>query len=154
MAHDMQWSKMMVEGQLNKEAPVLGADDAARLRMLVEGEQAPYSRDRFNLLRLEDELDRATVVPQSELPPDVVRMRSRVRLKDVETGMELNYVLVYPHQAGALPGAISVVAPVGTALLGNAVGAEIEWEVPKGSRRRKVLAVHPPPERLCGQRVV
>lgn len=132
---------------------MLGADDAARLRMLVEGEQAPYSRDRFNLLRLEDELDRATVVPQSELPPDVVRMHSRVRLKDPETGMELNYVLVYPHQAGALPGAISVVAPVGTALLGYAAGAEIKWVVPKGTRRLKVLAVRPPPEQLSGQRV-
>ena len=132
---------------------MLGSEDVAKLRMLVEGERAPYSRDRFNLLRLEDELDRATVVPQAELPPDVIRMHSRIRLRDLETGLELNYVLVYPHQAGAFPGAISVVAPVGTALLGYAVGAEIEWVVPKGLRRLKVLAVRPPPERLSEERV-
>lgn len=144
---------MYVAEQTKREGALLGSEDADKLRMLVEGERAPYSRDRFNLLRLEDELDRATVVPQAELPPDVIRMHSRIRLRDLETGLELNYVLVYPHQAGAFPGAISVVAPVGTALLGYAVGAEIEWVVPKGLRRLKVLAVRPPPERLSEERV-
>jgi regulator of nucleoside diphosphate kinase len=144
---------MYVAGQTKREEVMLGSEDVAKLRMLVEGERAPYSRDRFNLLRLEDELDRATVVPQAELPSDVIRMHSRIQLKDLETGVELNYVLVYPHQAGAFPGAISVVAPVGTALLGYAAGAEIEWVVPKGLRRLKVLAVRPPPERLSEERV-
>jgi regulator of nucleoside diphosphate kinase len=144
---------MYVAEQTKREGALLGSEDAAKLRMLVGGERAQYSRDRFNLLRLEDELDRATVVPQSELPPDVIRMHSRIQLKDLETAVDLNYVLVYPHQAGSFPGAISVVAPVGTALLGYATGAEIEWVVPKGLRRLKVLAVRPPPERLSEERV-
>jgi regulator of nucleoside diphosphate kinase len=154
LAHDLQKSRVMyVKGQTNIEAVVLGAEDTEKLRTLVEGERAPYSLDRFNLLRLEDELERATVVPQAELPADVIRMHSRIQLKDLETGVELNYVLVYPHQAGSFPGAISVVAPVGTALLGHAAGAEIEWVVPRGVRRLKVLAVRPPPERLSEERV-
>lgn len=127
-----------------KDLIQVGSADAEKLWELVEGERAPYSRDRLNLARLGEELDRATIVEQHELPADVVRMHSRVRLLDLESGEELNYVLVYPHQAGAFPGAISVVAPVGTALLGYRAGAVIEWPVPRGLRRLKLLSVQPP----------
>lgn len=128
-----------------KDLILIGDADAGKLLELVEGEAAPYSRDRANLARLGEELDRATIVEQSSLPEDVVRMHSRVRLLDLESSEELNYVLVYPHQAGAFPGAISVTAPVGTALLGYRAGAVIEWPVPRGLRRLKLLSVEPPP---------
>jgi regulator of nucleoside diphosphate kinase len=135
---------MPVKTPLRKDTILVGADDAEKLWTLVEGERAPYSRDRLNLARLGEELDRATIVEQENLPEDVVRMGSRVRLMDLDSEAEMTYVLVYPHQAGAFPGAISVVAPVGTALLGYRQGAVIEWSVPRGVRRLKVLSVGPP----------
>lgn len=137
-------SVMPVETPVKKDTILVGAADAEKLWALVEGERAPFSRDRLNLARLGEELDRAMIVEQDELPRDVISMHSRVRLLDLDTDAELTYVLVYPHQAGAFPDAISVVAPVGTALLGYRAGAVIEWAVPRGLRRLKVLSVRPP----------
>ncbi len=126
-----------------RDAIFVGSDDADKLWALVEGERAPFSADSQNLARLGEELDRANIVEPDELPPDVVRMHSRVRLLDLDSGATLDYTLVYPHQAGAFPGAISVVAPVGTALLGYREGSVIEWTVPRGVRRLRVLRVDP-----------
>lgn len=135
---------MPVETPVKKDTILVGAADAEKLWALVEGERAPFSRDRLNLVRLGEELDRAMIVEQEDLPRDVIRMHSRVRLLDLDTDAEMTYVLVYPHQAGSFPGAISVVAPVGTALLGYRAGVVIEWAVPRGVRRLKVLSVRPP----------
>lgn len=133
-----------METAMMKDLILIGSADAEKLWELVEAERAPFSRDRHNLVRLGEELDRATIVEQESVPEDVVRMHSRVRLLDLESGEERDYVLVYPHQAGAFPGAISVIAPVGTALLGYRAGAVIEWAVPRGLRRLKLLSVQPP----------
>jgi regulator of nucleoside diphosphate kinase len=126
-----------------RDAIFVGSDDADKLWALVEGERAPFSADSQNLARLGEELDRANIVERDELPPDVVRMHSRVSLLDLDSGATLDYTLVFPHQAGAFPGAISVVAPVGTALLGYREGSVIEWTVPRGVRRLRVLRVDP-----------
>jgi regulator of nucleoside diphosphate kinase len=65
-------------------------------------------------------------------------MRSKVRLRDLDTGEEMVYTLVFPSEANFDEGKISVLAPVGTAMLGYRVGSLIEWEVPSGRRRLKV----------------
>jgi regulator of nucleoside diphosphate kinase len=74
-------------------------------------------------------------------------MNSKVRLRDLDTGEKETYTLVYPHEADASAGRISVLAPVGTAIVGNRVGDVIEWPVPAGLRRLKVEAVLDQPER-------
>lgn len=127
-----------------RDAIFIRSDDADKLWALVEGERAPFSADSQNLARLGEELDRAHIVEPGELPPDVIRMHSRVQLLDLDSGARLDYTLVFPHQAGSFPGAISVVAPVGTALLGYRTGSVIEWTVPKGVRRLRILSVDPP----------
>jgi len=127
-----------------RDAIFISSADADKLWPLVEGDRAPFTADRHNLVRLGEELDRATIVEPAELPPDVVRMHSRVQLLDLDSGATLEYVLVFPHQAGSFPGAISVVAPVGTALLGYRAGSVIQWPVPKGVRRLRILSVDPP----------
>jgi regulator of nucleoside diphosphate kinase len=134
---------MPVHTQSARDAIFVGSGDADKLWALVEGERAPFSADSHNFARLGEELDRANIVEPDELPPDVIRMHSRVRLLDLDSGATLDYTLVFPHQAGAFPGAISVVAPVGTALLGDREGSVIEWTVPRGIRRLRVLRVEP-----------
>jgi regulator of nucleoside diphosphate kinase len=98
---------------------------------------------------LADELARAHVVSQHSVPPDVVTMHSVVSFRDEETGVEREMALVYPNNANISEGRLSVLAPMGTALLGLTVGQTIEWPVPEGKTRSiRVLAVAFQPEAL------
>ena len=115
--------------------------DAQQLRMLLEGAAVHSERDRTQLDILEEEIERARIVPRAQIPSDVVTMRSRVRIVDMRTGEQLVYQIVYPHEANYAAQKISILAPIGMALLGYSVGTEIEWRVPSGSRRLRIEAV-------------
>lgn len=120
----------------------LTPQDFDRLERLVQ-----ISTKTPNVVALEEEIEDAVVVEQREIPPDVVTMNSRIRFVDEESGDESEVVLVYPSEADASSGRVSVLAPVGTALLGLSVGQSIEWPVPNGqSRRLRVVAVPYQPE--------
>lgn len=120
--------------------------DMERLKeRLLESEAVPEG-DRENLAELEQELMRAEVVSPQEVPGDVITMNSLVRLKDLDTKKELTYTLVFPADADAAQNKISVLAPIGTALIGYRVGDIITWEVPAGRRRLKVEEVLYQPE--------
>ena len=114
------------------------AQDIERLRKLLEGVRLWSSRDREHLEALEAELDRAHVVPSQEIPGDVVTMNSAVLVKDLDSGKEIALTLVFPSDTGLELGKISILAPVGTALLGYRVGDTIEWKVPGRVRRLRV----------------
>lgn len=91
---------------------------------------------------LQEELGRASIVADEELPKDVVSMNSKVRFQDLETGQETIVTLVYPNDANIEENKISILAPVGSALIGLQVGQVIQWPVPSGQEKRfKVLAV-------------
>jgi regulator of nucleoside diphosphate kinase len=120
--------------------------DKKRLEELIEVAEDFGDHGRKDLAALAAELGRATVVSSRDVPADVVTMNSRVRLRDLESGEDMAYVLVFPNQADISSGAISVLAPVGTALLGYAKGDEIEWPVPGGIRRIKIEDVLYQPE--------
>ena len=113
--------------------------DRKRLEKLIElaGERSRRANHLY-LARLEDELERAETVAPEEVPSDVITMRSKVRLRDLDTGEEMVYTLVFPSEANFDEGKISVLAPVGTAMLGYRAGDTMEWEVPSGRRRLKV----------------
>lgn len=119
--------------------------DFEKLHRLVEGRRSRISTDRENLDRLEQELDRAEIVDAASIPRDVVTMNSEVRLRDLDSGEVKVYRLVYPTQFRT-ENSISVLAPVGTAMLGYRVGDVIEWPVPKGVRRLQVMEVLYQPE--------
>jgi regulator of nucleoside diphosphate kinase len=84
---------------------------------------------------LAPELDRADIVPFGAVPPDVVTMNSRVAFADETTGEFRVVTIVYPDEADPAEGKISVMAPVGSALLGLSVGQSIEWCFPDGRPR-------------------
>jgi regulator of nucleoside diphosphate kinase len=93
------------------------------------------------------ELERAQVVPWELLPHDVVTMNARVLFQDESTGGRREITIVYPQDADASEGRISVLAPVGTALLGLSAGQSIEWPFPDGrTRRLRVIEVLYQPE--------
>ena len=95
---------------------------------------------------LREELDRATVLEPVEMPRNVVTMNSTVSFTDETGGEPSTMTLVYPGAAGK-PGTVSVLAPVGSALLGLAKGKHIEWPTPDGRKRRlTVLSIDYQPE--------
>lgn len=99
-----------------------------------------------HLESLIEELDRAHIVPPKGIPADVVTMNSRVRLLDMSKGDELVYTLVFPRDADAATGKISILAPIGTAILGFRVGEVIEWPVPLGTRKLRIEEILYQPE--------
>ena len=81
------------------------------------------------------ELRNADLVEEHRVPRDVVTMRSRVRFEDTSTGETRDVTIVFPQDADVAEGRISVLAPIGTALLGLSAGQTIDWPFPDGSRR-------------------
>lgn len=116
--------------------------DAARLDALIEN---PTWRGHPAAVALQEELLRAQVLPVAQMPSDVVRMHSRVECVDAD-GTRRTLTLVYPHEADSASGRVSVLAPVGSALLGLSVGQSIEWPRPDGGTLSlEVAAVEPQP---------
>jgi len=123
----------------------LTQNDLDRLFDLVEAYSAGSGGRRFE--QLENELARAVVVSRDQIPKDVVTMNSRVIFENETTGERLEIKLVYPREADIDAGKISILVPVGTALLGLRVGQSIDWELPSGERHRyRVVGVPYQPE--------
>ena len=120
--------------------------DQERLRRLLLDAQATEYRKSEYLEKLRMELERAEVVDPQEVPPTVVTMNSTVSLVDMDTGEEETYTLVFPEDADLSKGKISVLAPIGTAMLGYEIGDVFEWDVPAGKRRLRVEKILYQPE--------
>jgi len=95
---------------------------------------------------LQRELERACLIQPEEIPPDVVTMRSQVRLVDVNTEQEMLCTLVFPEDALATDGSISVLAPVGAAILGCSVGDVVRFQTPRAVRTLRIVEVLYQPE--------
>lgn len=111
--------------------------DLSRLHALIEGVAASRNVDAAEAL--ESELSQAHVVDPAQIPADVVTMHSRVRFLDASNGNLREVTLVFPHEAAANEGRISILAPVGAALLGLRRGDSIDWPMPNG--RKKTLQI-------------
>lgn len=131
---------------MNAEQPpiVLSSRDLARLEQLLE---SPALKRLPAAMALAGELERATVCAPEAVPADVVTMNSVVTCVDEASGESHRVVLVYPRDADMAADKVSVLAPVGSALLGLAVGHSIRWPAPGGrSLRMRVTSVDYQPE--------
>ncbi|MDD5217480.1 MAG: nucleoside diphosphate kinase regulator [Candidatus Omnitrophica bacterium] len=122
------------------------AKDMQRLRDLIQGGLNLNDNQRHYLTRLAQELDNSEVVDSKDIPNHVVTMNSKVKFRDLDTDEICVYNLVYPSFANPDQNKISILAPVGMALLGYGVGDVIEWPVPAGMRRFKIEEVLYQPE--------
>lgn len=129
---------------LNAPEIIVTSTDYERLSSLL----ASVSSSRSDAAeRLEHELERARIVPGPQVPADVVTMNSRIEFEDVEAGVRRELTLVYPYQADIEASRVSVLAPIGSALLGLRIGQVIEWPVPGNrSKRIRVLRMLYQPE--------
>ncbi len=125
---------------------VLTSRDNEKLRALIQNSISLLNPNRAELVSLLAELDRAEVVEPEKIPAGVVTMDSVILIKDLDTSKEEEYRLVFPPKADIRKGNISILAPVGIAILGYKEGDSIEWKVPGGLRRLKILKVTYQPE--------
>lgn len=126
--------------------PVLriSQSDHERLRLLVEMVMKSQPRMRETLQPLRAELERANVLPPASIPAGVVVMGSTVEIEDRESGEVDTYTLVYPEHADAAAGRLSILAPIGMALIGFAQGDTFAWRTPGGQRQLLIRKVTPP----------
>jgi len=123
--------------------------DRERLGNMIEFARDHNDRANFRYVNnLERELKRAEVIPSTEIPPDVVTMRSQVRLKDLDTGDENVYSIVFPSEANYDEGKISILAPLATALLGYKRGDVVEVKAPSRQRRLLISEILYQPESM------
>lgn len=111
-------------------AITLKESDYERLQATIEHHESPQAD------ALDEELARAETVPDADFPEGIVSMHSRVSFEDIDTGRETTVTLVYPQEADVAQMRVSVLTPVGSALIGLSVGGEIEWPLPSGQARR------------------
>ena len=102
----------------------------------------------FSVQELEDELNRGIVVSPKEVPENVITMNSRVLMRDVESGNDMTLWLVFPDKVDAVKNPVSILSPLGTAMIGYKVGDVFEWESPSGAKKIEVLDILYQPERV------
>jgi len=121
--------------------------DHERLNDLFLSSFVDAIRDKPYLSDLRRELDVANVVEPAEVPCDVITMNSTIRLRDMKTKETETFTLVYPNEANIAAGKLSILAPLGTAILGYRVGDTVRWKVPSGVGRWLVEELVFQPER-------
>ena len=115
-----------------REYPIIVSDvDVYRLRGLLGAGSE----------ELHAELEQAIVMPVGEIPRGVVTMGSKLQVRDLRTGRVEGFELVYPREADPAAHRVSVLAPLGTALLGNSEGETVEWRTPGGTRSLRIERV-------------
>jgi regulator of nucleoside diphosphate kinase len=130
--------------RMNKRGIILAEHDLKRLTGLVE--RTTSLADREYIQGLREELARASVMASEDIPADVITMNSRVVLRDMSTGQTSVCTLVFPGMADPDRNRVSILAPIGTAIIGYRVGDIVELEVPAGTMRLEVLEVLYQPE--------
>ncbi len=130
-------------------APIyLSTEDHSKLRLLLS---ATVAAGNSRLQKLREELDRAVVVDPSALPANVVSLDSTVQYEDVGTGEMEEYTITFPDRANIEQKRLSILAPIGTALIGYRVGDTVNWSTPGGVRQ---LKIHRVTQRALGETAI
>jgi regulator of nucleoside diphosphate kinase len=120
--------------------------DMDRLLELIDGVRSTPKYNRANVDLLEKELCNAKIVDSVDVPNDVITMNSEVNITDVESGEQMTYTLVFPAEANIAENKLSILVPLGMALIGYRKGDVIEWPVPSGVRKIRVNKIIYQPE--------
>ncbi len=124
-----------------KNTLVLRKDDYTLLSSYLNNMRLQSSFDRQNAEELSAELKKATLVNNADFPPDVVGLNSKVRIKTDGKNEEMELIIVTPERANIKEKKISIMAPIGTALIGFRRGQKVKWKVPSGNKTFTILEV-------------
>jgi regulator of nucleoside diphosphate kinase len=127
---------------MNHTPIYISRDDHAKLRLLLT--TALHSKISTSLQRLREELDRAVVLDPSAIPADVVTLDSKVTFEDLGTNEVEEYAITFPERANPEAKRLSILAPIGIALIGCRVGDVVNWSTPGGTRQLKIRGVTQP----------
>lgn len=136
---------MIARTTTSEKSLVITETDFDRLKVLMDSPRY-RSIHAMRLASLQEELDRGKVVQAEKVPRTLVTMHSRVRVWDIGTEESDTYTLVYPEDADIEEGKVSVLAPLGLALLGARVGQVVEFDAPGGLRRLRIQKILYQPE--------
>ncbi len=136
---------MIAQNVMSAKQIVITEADFDRLNGLLDSSRY-RSTHAASLMTLKDELERGTVVAVGDVHRGVVTMHSRVRVRDLNADESETYTLVYPDEADINEGKLSVLAPLGIALLGTKVAQVVKFDAPAGARRLKVEKILYQPE--------
>jgi len=135
----------MIKKNVPKEILITEAN-LKRLETIIQYAPVSNERQKDNIKRLSEDLQRATVVDPKDIPPDVVTLNSTLQMRDLDSGEEMVFTVVSPSNADVSQGRISLLAPVGSAVVGYRSGDIVEWRVPAGLKRLKIEKVLYQPE--------
>jgi regulator of nucleoside diphosphate kinase len=121
---------------------VLLKDDYELLSSYCKNKSGFRVNEKQNFSKLTEELHKAVVLRKEHFPPDIVRLNSTAIIKDLETERVLAITVVMPEHADIKNNKVSVLAPIGTALIGFQKGTEVTWEVPSGQKRFTIMEVY------------
>jgi len=121
-------------------------NDLLKLREAILLAKQGVYRNSVYIQHLEGELDRAEIISAKQIPANVITMNTRVVLTDVSTGDQMELVLVFPEDALKGLDHVSVLAPIGTAIIGYQVGDDITWDTPDGKTELRVEKIVYQPE--------
>jgi regulator of nucleoside diphosphate kinase len=122
--------------------------DLQRLKKLLHDISDKNHPEVFSVQGLAIELNRGIVVSPKDVPENMITMNSRVLLRDVESGKEMTCWLVFPDKVDAVKNPVSILSPLGTAMIGYKVGDVFTWESPSGAKQMEVLDILYQPERV------
>jgi regulator of nucleoside diphosphate kinase len=132
----------MSTATLTPTAPViLLKHDFEILNAYVKNLQGMQVNEKENYSKLSQELKKAQIVDTEDFPGDVVRLDSTVVIKDLQTNREMTITIVLPQKADIKQKKVSVLAPIGTALIGFGKGQKVSWDVPSGKKDFKIMEV-------------
>lgn len=121
---------------------ILLKEDVQLLTSYIKGGGHLNLFDQKNADKLKEELNKGTVLNKEEFPSDVIRLNSMVTIQDHRTGKLIDLMLVLPEKAAISDGKVSILAPIGTALLGYRKGQLVSWKMPAGEKMFKVMKVN------------
>jgi regulator of nucleoside diphosphate kinase len=133
---------------MNKKGIHITQYDLERLKKLLHSIPGENHLKDVSVRELADELARGIIVSPKEVPENVITMNSRVLLRDVDSGEERTCWLVFPDKIDAVKNSVSILSPLGTAMIGYRVGDVFTWESPSGVKQMRVLDILYQPERV------
>ena len=121
----------------------ISSPDHKTLIKIIRGQQLPNGKLPDHLAKLQQELERAQILAPEEMPPRTVGLNAAVTIRDLESDETEEWILTMPAHADPEQRRLSVLAPIGTAILGFREGDEVEWTTPGGTRILKLETVEP-----------
>ena len=117
---------------MTKSAVILHKEDFAKIEACIK-DSKPSGLKEVHLSRsLSEELADATVLDDKDFPKDVIRLNSLVTIEDLKNKKEMNFTLVLPSESNIKERKVSILAPIGTAVIGFKQGQKVSWMVPAG----------------------